>query len=150
MIKELIIFHYFRCLEPGKYASHIQRWLQPKFYEASQLHIIDGEKLKSDPIPVMNELQHFLNVQPLVDYEKLLKFDPTKGFYCPVVSSTGGIKCLGKGKGRQYPPMDKISRKFLDSYYRLDNERLLKLLTTKGYPIHKWLERDLNDEEQTL
>ena len=65
----------------------------------------------------MNELQHFLNVQPLVNYEKLFKFDPTKGFYCPVVSATGGLKCLGKGKGRQYPPMDKISRKFLDNYF---------------------------------
>ena len=71
-----------RCLEPGKYASHIERWLQ--FYKSQQLLIIDGEKLKSDPIYVMNKLQHFLNVQPIVDYEKLLKYDSTKGFYCPI------------------------------------------------------------------
>jgi hypothetical protein len=72
----------YRCLEPGKYASHIERWLQ--FYKSQQLLIIDGEKLKSDPIYVMNKLQHFLNVQPIVDYEKLLKYDSTKGFYCPI------------------------------------------------------------------
>ena len=80
-ISKLITLNY-RCLEPGKYASHIERWLQ--FYKSQQLLIIDGEKLKSDPIYVMNKLQHFLNVQPIVDYEKLLKYDSTKGFYCPI------------------------------------------------------------------
>jgi len=134
-----------RCLEPGKYASHIERWLQ--FYKSQQLLIIDGEKLKSDPIYVMNKLQHFLNVQPIVDYEKLLKYDSNKGFYCPITSN-GNVKCLGKGKGRQYPPMEKISRKFLNSHYRLYNEHLLKLLKRLGYTVPNWLEQDLNDDEQ--
>ena len=95
----------------------------------------------------MNNLQHFLNVLPIVDYAKLLKFEPNKGFYCPV-SKNGATKCLGKGKGRQYPPMDEKSVKFLRNYYRLYNEHLLKLLKRLGYTVPNWLEEELQDEER--
>ncbi len=130
-----------RCLEPGKYASHIERWLQ--YYKSQQLTIVDGEDLVHDPIEVMNRLQHFLNVQPIVDYAKLIRFDKAKGFFCPVLSN-GKTKCLGKGKGRNYPPMDEESKKFLRNYYRLYNENLLKLLRRLGYPNPFWLEADLD------
>lgn len=135
----------FRCLEPGKYASHIERWLQ--YYKSQQLYIIDGKELKDRPIIVMNQSQHFLHVQPIVDYSKLLKFDENKGFYCPVLD-TGRTKCLGKGKGRQYPEMDGSSKHFLQNYYRLYNENLLKLLKRLGYAIPDWLEDDLNDDHE--
>ncbi|KAJ3615314.1 hypothetical protein NHX12_018882, partial [Muraenolepis orangiensis] len=36
-----------RCLVPGLYATHIERWLS--HYPASQLLIIDGQQLRSDP-----------------------------------------------------------------------------------------------------
>ena len=65
-----------------------------------------------------------------------------------LLSANGNVKCLGKGKGRQYPPMEKISRKFLNSHYRLYNEHLLKLLKRLGYTVPNWLEQDLNDDEQ--
>ena len=131
-----------RCLEPGKYASHIERWLLAYKSQAQQFYIVDGEELKVDPIAVMNKLQHFLHVQPFIDYNTMLKFEPAKGFYCPVVN--GKTKCLGKGKGRDYPPMDQKSRKFLQNYYRLYNEHLLKLLKRLGYSIPNWLKEDLN------
>ena len=79
-----------------------------------------------------------------MDYSTLLKFEPHKGFYCPLVN--GRTKCLGKGKGRIYEPMDLKSKKFLQNYYRLYNEHLLKLLKRLGYSIPNWLKEDLNDE----
>ena len=127
----------YRCIEPGKYASHIERWLQ--FYKSQQLLIIDGEKLKSDPIYVMNKLQHFLNVQPIVNYEKLLKFNPKKGFWCAKKSFNGSAKCLGKGKGRKYVDMGEESRNFLENYYKSDNKHLLKLLKRLKSNIPDWL-----------
>ena len=133
---------FFRCLEPGKYASHLERWLQ--YYKAQQLFIMDGEELKKDPVKILNNLQHFLSIQPIVDYNNLLKFDDKKGFYCPVVH--GKTKCLGKGKGRIYPPMKPESLRFLQAHYRLYNEHLLKLLKRLGYAIPDWLKKDLNDE----
>jgi hypothetical protein len=123
----------------------LERWLQ--YYKSQNIYIVDGEELKYDPISVMNRLQHFLNIQPIVDYNEKLKFDKSKGFYCPIVDAASGkTKCLGKGKGRQYPPMSTESQKVLQKYYRLYNEHLLKLLTRLGYTIPDWLEDDLEDD----
>uniref|UniRef100_A0A8C0H7P5 [heparan sulfate]-glucosamine N-sulfotransferase n=1 Tax=Chelonoidis abingdonii TaxID=106734 RepID=A0A8C0H7P5_CHEAB len=47
-----------RCLIPGWYATHIERWLT--HFPTSQLLIIDGQQLRSDPATVMDEVQKFL------------------------------------------------------------------------------------------
>ena len=101
-----------RCLNPGKYAQHLERWLA--CYPPQQLYIIDGEQLKTNPVTVMNDLQRFLKLPPF-DYSRHLRFDNKKGFYCQVVSDNRN-KCLGKSKGRQYPPMDDRSAKMLQKY----------------------------------
>ena len=99
-----------RCLNPGKYAQHLERWLA--FYPAQQLHIIDGEQLRLNPIDVMNDLQRFLKIAPIMDYSNHLRYDPKKGFYCQVLNESRN-KCLGKSKGRIYPEMDEKSTKIL-------------------------------------
>uniref|UniRef100_A0A2Y9D1L4 [heparan sulfate]-glucosamine N-sulfotransferase n=2 Tax=Cellia TaxID=44534 RepID=A0A2Y9D1L4_9DIPT len=130
-----------RCLNPGKYAQHLERWLA--CYPQQQLYIIDGEQLKSNPVTVMNDLQRFLKL-PLFDYSRHLRFDNKKGFYCQVVSENRN-KCLGKSKGRQYPPMDDRSAKMLQKYYRIHNQALVKLLKKLGSrPIPQWLKEDLS------
>jgi len=88
----------------------LEHWLA--YYPAQQLHIIDGEQLRLNPIDVMNELQRFLKIQPLLDYSNHLRYDVKKGFYCQAVSEKRN-KCLGKSKGRQYPTMDERSAKLL-------------------------------------
>ncbi|XP_049299310.1 bifunctional heparan sulfate N-deacetylase/N-sulfotransferase [Anopheles funestus] len=130
-----------RCLNPGKYAQHLERWLA--CYPQQQLYIIDGEQLKSNPVTVMNDLQRFLKLPPY-DYSRHLRFDNKKGFYCQVVSDNRN-KCLGKSKGRQYPPMDDRSAKMLQKYYRIHNQALVKLLKKLGSrPIPQWLKEDLS------
>ena len=156
-----------RCLEPGKYVSHFERWLT--YYNSQQLTIIDGEELKTDPVSVMNKLQYFLSVKPTIDYAEHLKYDAKKGFFCPVrkihtckhtiptviltislMQIEGDrLQCLGKGKGRQYSPLDIKSLKYLQDYYRLYNEALLKLLKRLGYKIPVWLQDDLRDAPQS-
>ncbi|KAM7113102.1 bifunctional heparan sulfate N-deacetylase/N-sulfotransferase 4 isoform 2-T2 [Ciconia maguari] len=59
-----------RCLTPGWYAVHIERWLT--HYPASQLLIIDGQQLRSDPATVMDEVQKFLGVSPHYNYSEAL------------------------------------------------------------------------------
>jgi heparan sulfate N-deacetylase/N-sulfotransferase NDST2 len=73
---------------------------------------VDGEALKANPVVVMNALQKELNITPFFDYANHLTFDEKKGFFC---QSTGGgkTKCLGKSKGRKYPPMDDKSAAFV-------------------------------------
>ena len=64
----------------------------------------------------MNNIQQDLDISPLYDYNNSLVFDKQKGFFCMKVQ--GKKKCLGKGKGRKYPPMDQFSSKWLLDYYK--------------------------------
>lgn len=99
----------------------------------------------TDPISVMNNLQHFLSVKPLIEYADHLRFDDKKGYFCQILPNDRN-KCLGKGKGREYNhTIEPESLKFLQEYYRLPNEALLKLLNRLGYDIPPWLEDELKD-----
>ena len=112
---------------PGTWLAH---------YPASRLVIVDGEQLRSDPVSVMAGLQHKLH-----DYSRSLYFDKTMGFYC--MKSEGRGKCLGKGKGRVYPPMDDVSSIWLSKFYWKHNENLVRLLSKVGYSTTKWLSKEL-------
>ena len=50
---------------------HLERWLEE--FPADQLHVIDGEQLRTDPVAVMMQLQHFLQVQNIQDYSNLIR-----------------------------------------------------------------------------
>ncbi|CAG0918609.1 unnamed protein product [Notodromas monacha] len=129
-----------RCLYPGLYAHHLERWLQ--HFPPQQLHIVDGEALKLNPVVVMNSLQKELNITPFFDYANHLSFDSRKGFFCKV-DGEKRTRCLGKSKGRKYPPMDEHSAAFLKRYYMSGNVALEKLLKRLGYAIPAWLKEDL-------
>ncbi|KAE8630595.1 hypothetical protein XENTR_v10000886 [Xenopus tropicalis] len=129
-----------RCLVPGWYASHIERWLA--YFPPSQLLIIDGQHLRSEPATVMDEVQKFLGVFPHYNYSDALTFDPQKGFWCQLLEE-GKTKCLGKNKGRKYPTMDLEARAFLSTYYQDHNIELSKVLHRLGQPLPSWLRQEL-------
>ncbi|CAH2300703.1 bifunctional heparan sulfate N-deacetylase N-sulfotransferase 4 [Pelobates cultripes] len=129
-----------RCLIPGCYASHIERWLT--YFPPSQLLIIDGQHLRSEPALIMDEVQKFLGVSPYYNYTEALTFSPQKGFWCQLLDG-GKTKCLGKNKSRKYPTMDLESRAFLSSFYRDHNIELSKLLHRLGLPLPSWLRQEL-------
>ncbi|CAM6031495.1 unnamed protein product, partial [Sphagnum compactum] len=131
-----------RCLNPGLYAQHLERWLN--YYDSTQLHIIDGEVLRVNPVLVMNRIQQFLVVEPFIDYSQQLEFNPRKGFFCQARQNATS-KCLGSGKGRVYPPMDSRSEAVLKSFYRKPNIALSKLLLKLGLEVPGWLEQELSD-----
>ncbi|XP_074040411.1 N-deacetylase and N-sulfotransferase sfl [Leptinotarsa decemlineata] len=133
-----------RCLNPGKYAQHLERWMN--YFLPQSLHIIDGEELKSSPVEVMNELQKFLKITPFFNYTEHLRFDPKKGFFCQIINGDH-TKCLGRSKGRQYPPMEEKSLKYLQRYYLSHNTALVKLFKKNGIrTIPNWLKSDLSDK----
>ncbi|XP_026555422.1 bifunctional heparan sulfate N-deacetylase/N-sulfotransferase 3 isoform X2 [Pseudonaja textilis] len=111
-------------------------------YSWYQLLIIDGQQLRNDPAIVMEEVQKFLGVTPHYNYSEALTFDSHKGFWCQLLEE-GKTKCLGKSKGRKYPPMDSECRAFLSSYYRDHNVELSKLLHKLGQPLPSWLRQEL-------
>ncbi|XP_023825644.1 bifunctional heparan sulfate N-deacetylase/N-sulfotransferase 2 [Salvelinus sp. IW2-2015] len=137
--RELIILQR-RCLKPGAYATHLERWLH--HYQPSQVHIVDGSQLRSNPALVMEGIQRFLGVTPIFNYTQALTYDESKGFWCQRVDG-GRPKCLGKSKGRKYPDMTPESRAFLTEHYREHNMELLRLLNRLGQPLPAWLREEL-------
>lgn len=129
-----------RCISPGRYSHHLERWLD--YYPLSQIHLVDGGLLREDPPSALSELVASLHM-PEFRFSEILKFDEGKGFYC-IRSFAGGTKCLGASKGRKYPPMDPKLRAELDELFREDNVALHKLLLRNDLPIPKWLHRLLS------
>ncbi|CAL8113862.1 unnamed protein product [Orchesella dallaii] len=128
-----------RCLNPGRYAQHLERWVS--YFSPQQLLILDGDELRNDPVSIMYRLQQFLQIDPVFDYSSRLRYDKTKGFYCQVISQNKN-KCLGRNKGRNYPPMDAKSAKYLQVYYTSHNGLLLKLLKRLDQKMPMWLKEE--------
>ncbi|XP_064810481.1 bifunctional heparan sulfate N-deacetylase/N-sulfotransferase 1-like isoform X2 [Oncorhynchus masou masou] len=129
-----------RCLVPGWYAVHMERWLN--HYHSSQVLVLDGQQLKTEPASVMDRIQKFLGLVNTVNYHNILAFDPKKGFWCQLLEG-GKTKCLGKSKGRRYPDMNPESQSFLREHYRDHNIELSKLLYRMGQPLPSWLREQL-------
>ena len=53
------------------YAQHLDRWLN--YYPPQQIHLIDGEELKTNPTETMMKVQTFLKISPILDYRPLLR-----------------------------------------------------------------------------
>jgi len=70
------------------------------------------------------------------------RFDNKKGFYCQVMSN-GANKCLGRSKGRQYPPMDPMSEEYLHNFYRKHNSELAQLLEKLHVEKPGWLVQEM-------
>nr|XP_039273995.1 bifunctional heparan sulfate N-deacetylase/N-sulfotransferase 3-like [Styela clava] len=124
-----------RCLKPGQYEEHIDRWTE--YLPARQIILEDGELLVKDPITVLQRLQKSLGLPNIFDYSEAIRFDERKGFFCKI--QDGGNKCLGKSKGRKYPEMSEDSRRYLDEYYEHSNTRLVQILQGLQHPIPTWL-----------
>ncbi|KAL5506571.1 hypothetical protein EMCRGX_G008243 [Ephydatia muelleri] len=128
-----------RCLLPGEYHIHIERWLL--YYPPEQLMFVDGEELLSDPASVMDQVQHFLNLHSILDYAKILRFDVEKGFHC-IVKEQDNLQCLGPSKGRHYPPMSQEEMDYLIRYFKEPNRKLVALLNRLSRPVPDWLYDD--------
>lgn len=68
-----------------------------------------------------------------------------KGFYCPVVR--GVMRCLGRGKGRVYPPIDATAQSMLRLYYGSHNRDLARLLLYMKVPLPAWLKQSIARKE---
>ncbi|KAG5262946.1 hypothetical protein AALO_G00280750 [Alosa alosa] len=129
-----------RSLGPGAYASHLDRWLH--HYQPSQLLVVDGVLLRSNPVQVMDGVQKFLGVTPHYNYTQALMFDESKGFWCQRLDGARS-RCLGKSKGRKYPDMPAETRALLSGHYREQNLELLRLLSRLGQTPPPWLREEL-------
>lgn len=125
-----------RCLLPGRYSEHIEKWLE--YFPSSQVILEDGDMLVKNPTFVLKRLQLSLGIKNIFNYSNHIKFDAKKGFFCKI-GNTGHSKCLGKGKGREYPEMSEKSRMSLKQYYKESNKKLVKIFENLRRPLPSWL-----------
>ncbi|PIO59565.1 sulfotransferase domain protein [Teladorsagia circumcincta] len=114
------------------YTHHLDRWLE--LYPLSNLILIDGERLREEPATVLLELAENLGL-PDFDFKNRIRFSASKGFFCQV--SKEKTKCLGRGKGRAYPPMSPELWSRLNNIFLPDNTALHKFLVKKSLTCAK-------------
>nr|XP_039273194.1 heparan sulfate glucosamine 3-O-sulfotransferase 1-like isoform X5 [Styela clava] len=128
-------------LTTGLYYYHLLRWY--KVFNMSNIYVVDGEELISNPAKVMKELQDFLHVPEFVLPENFRK--GPSGFYCfakplvverngVLVAVTGRTACLrGKGRTRKgaWGVANPDYMKKLDKFFAPFNEKLFKLLSRR-------------------
>uniref|UniRef100_A0A914Z2T6 Sulfotransferase domain-containing protein n=1 Tax=Panagrolaimus superbus TaxID=310955 RepID=A0A914Z2T6_9BILA len=125
-----------RCLKPGFYAEHVDRWLD--YFPPSQIILIDAKAFRLNPTQIMDQLLIDLNLPTSnFNYATNLRYVPEKGFYCTI--KKGKTKCLGASKGRKYIPISDSLRSQLNSYYAGHNRALLKLLNRYKFNVPGWL-----------
>ena len=110
------------------YHPHVARWL--KFFPLKQIHIVDGDRLISQPLEELIALEKFLGLSRFFT-DDIVYFDTTKGFYCmrkPVAPGSYQEHCLGGGKGREHPVVDNSVRIKLSEYFQKPNEILYRMI----------------------
>ncbi|XP_071318808.1 heparan sulfate (glucosamine) 3-O-sulfotransferase 3-like [Trachinotus anak] len=110
----------------GLYAQHLERWLA--WFPRTQIHLVSGERLISDPAGELGKVQDFLGLQRIIT-DKHFYFNKTKGFPC-LKKPEGSSKphCLGKTKGRTHASIDPEVMQRLRDFYKPHNQRFYQMV----------------------
>ena len=116
---------YSKMVNTGVYIEHLKNWMQ--YFPFQQIHIVNGERLVTDPVQEMRQVEKFLGLKSFID-EKLFYFNKTKGFPCLVPASKKNGEesvsgCLSETKGRPHPVVNEDVVALLRDYYRPFNEQ---------------------------
>ena len=74
----------------------------PQTFPASQILVVDGDRLVYDPFPEVRRVEDFLGLEHEITQDHFV-FNATKGFYCIKSPGSGDDKCLNETKGRRHP-----------------------------------------------
>ena len=119
----------FEAVRISSYAIHLRNWL--KYFPKSQIFIAESEDVVNDPVPVLYDVESFLDVRHVINEDHLV-YNKTKGFYClrdnafdPRMKLVNyynpktqpEVRCLGSSKGRPHPDVDPGLYKKLHDYF---------------------------------
>ncbi|KAI4878617.1 hypothetical protein NFI96_024184 [Prochilodus magdalenae] len=112
----------YKAVRTSIYAKHLEHWLE--FFPVQQFHVVDGDRLISDPLPELRQVERFLNLTPGINRDNLY-FNSTRGFYCLRLSRFR--KCLAGSKGRIHPDVDPAVLDKLRHFYRPYNQKFYQI-----------------------
>ena len=119
--KTLILDHF--QLIRGLYADQLKNWF--RYFNRSQLFILEADDLINNPYNVLHQIETFLNL-PHFFTQKNFYVDKKKGFYC--FKDSGGHQCLGKSKGNPHPNVPGWAMDQMREFFKPHNAQLYKLL----------------------
>ncbi|XP_071837261.1 heparan sulfate glucosamine 3-O-sulfotransferase 1-like isoform X1 [Apostichopus japonicus] len=102
----------YKAIQISLYQKHLEAWLN--YFPMEQIHIVDGDKLISDPFPEMKAVEKFLKLQDYIKSNNFV-YNSTKGFYC--IHSEIVTKCLSENKGRPHPDVNEAVLKKLRDFF---------------------------------
>ncbi|KAI0234776.1 Heparan sulfate glucosamine 3-O-sulfotransferase 1 [Lamellibrachia satsuma] len=114
-----------KFIRRSSYVRNIENWTQ-LFPVGTQLHIVDGDKLVTDPVSELEKVETFLGLSHHITQRNIV-FNEEKGFYC-MVSDKGQEQCLGKDKGSKHPILKPEVEAKLRRYFKPLNERFYRIV----------------------
>ena len=108
----------YKAVQISMYHHHYRRWKAT--FPASQIHIVDGDKLIQNPVVELAKVESFLGIQHALTPSHFY-FNKTKGFYCMKRNATSE-RCLGPSKGRTHPNVDHKITKKLRQFFAPHND----------------------------
>ena len=106
-------YNYDRLIEP---------WLP--FLKEGRLHVVDGNRMKIDPVHELNLVEDFIGV-PRVISDKLVVFNKTKGFFCKYEHKQE--ECMRTSKGREHPDVPTWVTHALTEWYKPQIKRFSEM-----------------------
>ncbi|KAL4236562.1 Heparan sulfate glucosamine 3-O-sulfotransferase 1 [Mactra antiquata] len=113
----------YKPIQRSIYYHYFINWLE--FFRRDQIHIVDGDKLISNPYPEINEVESFLGLGHRISKD-LFYYNASKGFFCVNLDKLDN-PCLGESKGRPHPEVDPDILTELYDFYRPRNKMFFEL-----------------------
>ncbi|XP_069344387.1 heparan sulfate glucosamine 3-O-sulfotransferase 5 [Eulemur rufifrons] len=113
----------YKAVRTSIYTKHLERWL--KYFPIEQFHIVDGDRLITEPLPELQLVEKFLNLPPRISQYNLY-FNATRGFYCLRFNIIFN-KCLAGSKGRIHPEVDPSVVTKLRKFFHPFNQKFYQI-----------------------
>ncbi|XP_030051533.1 heparan sulfate glucosamine 3-O-sulfotransferase 5 [Microcaecilia unicolor] len=113
----------YKAVRTSIYTKHLERWL--KYFPVEQFHIVDGDRLITEPLPELQLVESFLNLPARISPYNLY-FNATRGFFCLRFNIVFN-KCLAGSKGRTHPEVNPAVVAKLHKFFHPFNQKFFQI-----------------------
>ena len=115
-----------RHVKNSVYDSSMKHWL--KYFNLSQILIIESNEFKLNPVSVLNKIEQFLGIGHYITSD-MFKHNSDKGFYCIKSNLTStGMACFASNRGRAQENIPQETMAILNKYFKRRNKQFFKLI----------------------
>lgn len=131
---EPLLAHGFADGIPGmvKFLSDYPAQLEmlAQVFPQDQVHVVDGEKMVTDPLPEIKKIEQFLDIQSFFSEEHFY-FPEGSKFPCFKPSLDSQPQCMQGDKGRDHPDLLPETYDYLRTYFNPKMESFFEMTGIK-------------------